>query len=110
MKTSKSDAEEAPKTDMAMGQNPVPSVNISIPAKIGSKMALTPKWDPIGFDPQPYSFLPKRGAISHGNVREIPAPSSSMVPEGSSSPALVAGSWQTGTSIAWLLLTPLQKA
>ena len=34
----------------------VPPVNIPIPTKIGSKMggAATPKWDPIGFDPQPY--------------------------------------------------------
>ena len=40
---------------MAVGQNPVYPVNIPIPTKIGSKMAgaPTPKWDPIGFDPQP---------------------------------------------------------
>ena len=51
---------------MAMGQNPVPPVNISIPTKIGSKMggaptnrlkwvvnSPTPKWDPIGVDPRP---------------------------------------------------------
>ena len=48
---------------MAMGQNPVPPVNIPIPTKIGSKMGgeLTyqPKWDPIGFDPQPHVFLPQ---------------------------------------------------
>ena len=33
----------------------VPSVNIPIPTKIGSKMggAPTPTWDPIAFDPQP---------------------------------------------------------
>ena len=39
-------------TDLAMGQTPVPPVNIPIPTKIGSKMggAPTPKWDP---DPQP---------------------------------------------------------
>ena len=38
-----------------MGQDPVPPVNIPIPTKIGSKMggAPTPKWDPIGLDPQP---------------------------------------------------------
>ena len=40
-------------THMAMGQNFVPA-NIPIPTKIGSKMGATPKWDPIGFDPQPY--------------------------------------------------------
>ena len=36
---------------MAMGQNPVPPVNIPIPTKV-SKMggAPTPKWDTIGFD------------------------------------------------------------
>ena len=39
-----------------VGQNPVLPVNIPIPTKIGSKMggAPTPKWDPIGVDPQPY--------------------------------------------------------
>ena len=44
-----------PNTKMAMGQKPVPPVNIPIPTKIGSKMggAPTPKWDTIGFDPQP---------------------------------------------------------
>ena len=37
---------------MAVGQNPLPPVNIPSPTKIGSKMggARTPKWDPIGFD------------------------------------------------------------
>ena len=41
--------------EVAMGQNPVPPVNIPIPTKIGPKMggAPTPKWEPIGFDPQP---------------------------------------------------------
>ena len=41
--------------DMAMGQNPLPPVNIPIPTKIGSKMsdAHTPKWY-HWFDPQPY--------------------------------------------------------
>ena len=41
-----------------MGQSPVTPVNIPIPSKIGSKMrgAPTPKWDPIGFDPQPLPF------------------------------------------------------
>ena len=41
---------------LAMGQNPVPPVNIPIPTQTGSKMggAPTPKWDPIGFDPQPF--------------------------------------------------------
>ena len=41
---------------MAMGQNSVPPVNTPIPTKIGSKMggAPTPKWDPVGFDPQPH--------------------------------------------------------
>ena len=41
--------------ELAMGQNPVLSVNIPIPTKIGSKMggAPTPKWDPIGFDSRP---------------------------------------------------------
>ena len=36
----------APGTNMAMGQNPVPLVNIPIPTKTGSKMggAPTPKW------------------------------------------------------------------
>ena len=44
---------------MAMGQNPLPPVNIPIPTKIGSKMggAPTPKWDTTGFDPQ--SSLPE---------------------------------------------------
>ena len=45
---------------LAMGQNPVPPVSIPIPTKIGSKMggAFTyqPKWDPIGFEPQPFVF------------------------------------------------------
>ena len=42
------------RSHLAMGQNPVPPVNIPIPTKIGSEMggALTPKWDPIGFDPR----------------------------------------------------------
>ena len=43
---------------LAMGQNPVPPVNIPISTKIGSKMggapAPTPKWDPMGFDPWPF--------------------------------------------------------
>ena len=40
---------------MAMGQNPVPPVNIPFPTKIGSKMGgAAPKWDTIDFDPQPY--------------------------------------------------------
>ena len=48
---------------MAMGQNPVPPVNIPIPTEITSQFPLkstkmggapTPKWDPIGFEPQPY--------------------------------------------------------
>ena len=49
---------------MAMGQNPVPPVNIPIPTKIGSKMsgAPTPKWGPIGIDPQPNEL-----ACSHCN-------------------------------------------
>ena len=41
---------------MAMGQNPgYPPVNIPIPTKIPTKMggAPTPKWDFMGFDPQP---------------------------------------------------------
>ena len=34
-----------------------PPVNIPIPIKIGSKMGgPTAKWNPIGFDPQPYIF------------------------------------------------------
>ena len=43
------------KGQMALGQKPAPPVNILIPTKIGSKMggAPIPKWDPIGFDPQP---------------------------------------------------------
>ena len=38
--------------DLAMGQNPVPPANISIPTKIKPKLggAPTPKWDPIGVD------------------------------------------------------------
>ena len=38
----------------------VPPVNIPIPTKIGSKMggAPTPKWDSIGFDPQPQCTAP----------------------------------------------------
>ena len=42
--------------DMAMGQNPVPPVNIPIPTKTGPKMggAPSPKWDPIGFEPWPH--------------------------------------------------------
>ena len=41
---------------MAMGQNPVPPVNIPIPTKIGSKLggAYLPQNGTIGFDPQPY--------------------------------------------------------
>ena len=43
---------------MATGQKPVSPVNIPIPTKIGSKIGgeftYQPKWDPIGFDPQPY--------------------------------------------------------
>ena len=37
-----------------MGQNPIPPVNIPISTTVGSKMggAPTPKWNPIGFDPQ----------------------------------------------------------
>ena len=41
---------------MAMGQDPVPPVNIPMPTLLGSKMGgapKTPTWDPIGFDPQP---------------------------------------------------------
>ena len=44
---------------VAMGQkpNPVPPVNIPIPTKIGWVVnSPTPKWDPIGFDPQPRSL------------------------------------------------------
>ena len=43
---------------LAMGQFPVPPVNMPIPTKIGSKMggAPTPKRDPIGFDPQPFFY------------------------------------------------------
>ena len=46
-----------------MGQHPVSPVNIPIPTKIGSQMggAPTPKWDPIGFDSQPF------GAFSDPN-------------------------------------------
>ena len=43
--------------DTAMGQNPVPPVNIPMPTKIGSKMGgapKPPKWDPIGVEPRPY--------------------------------------------------------
>ena len=44
---------------MPMGQKPVPPVNIPIPTKIKPKMggAPTPKWDPVGFDPQPNPIL-----------------------------------------------------
>ena len=46
---------------MATAQNPVFAVNIPIPTRIGSKMGgevtYQPKWDPIGFDPQPYHFV-----------------------------------------------------
>ena len=44
--------------DMAMGQNPVPPVNMPIPTKIKPKMggAPIPRWDPIGFEPWPYPF------------------------------------------------------
>ena len=40
---------------LAMGQNPVPPVNIPIPTKIGFNIsgAPIPKWDPIGFEPWP---------------------------------------------------------
>ena len=52
---------------LARGQNPkpVPPVNIRFNPKIGSKMggAPTPKWDPIGVDPQ----------LQHS--RRFPAPS-----------------------------------
>ena len=42
-------------SQMAMGQQPVPPVNIPIPTKMKPKMggAPTPNWYPIGFDPQP---------------------------------------------------------
>ena len=60
-------------SEMAMGQNPVPPVNIPIPTKIGSKMggAPTPKQDPIGFDPQPNECLSKR-QTTFWLVREEP--------------------------------------
>ena len=49
-----SGSEGAGMTQVARGQK-LPPMNIPIPTKIGSKMggAPTPKWDPIGFDPQP---------------------------------------------------------
>ena len=56
----------------------LPPVNIPIPTKIGSKMGgapKTPKWDPIGFDPQPRHFW-----------REHPAPKPLfLLPRGSNS-------------------------
>ena len=43
---------------MAMGQKPnrTPSEHPNLTTKIGSETggAPTPKWDPIGFDPQPH--------------------------------------------------------
>ena len=79
---------------MAMGQNPVPPVNIPIPTIIGSKMggAPTPKWDPISLD-RPYlktpsarlwsqkkaaaqtaaEVAPGRGAPSHGSASAPPS-------------------------------------
>ena len=44
---------------MAVGQTPVPPVSIPIPTNrlkwvVNSP---TPKWDPIGFDPQPYVYI-----------------------------------------------------
>ena len=56
---------------MAMGQNPVPPVNIPIPTKIKPKMgsAPTPKWDPIGLT---YSHAKKGGAPAGHATRSIP--------------------------------------
>ena len=60
------------RTSMAKGQNPVP-LNIPIPTKIGSKMggAPTPIWEPIGFDPQPYSL--QQTSWRHSGILRVPA-------------------------------------
>ena len=63
---------------MAMGQNPVPPVNIPIPTKTKIGGAPTPKWDPIGFDPQPY-VAPQVGRGS----RSVPQ---ALVPRGWADP------------------------
>ena len=58
---------------MGMGQKPVPLVNIPIPTKIGSKMGgefTYPKWDPIGFDPQPYNHK-KQMAVGQNYVLKV---------------------------------------
>ena len=54
---------------LAMGQEPVPPVNIPIPTKIDSKMggnSPTPTWDPIGFDNHTHLFRFPTGASASG--------------------------------------------
>ena len=65
---------------MAMGQNPVPPVNIPIPTEIPeipTKMggAPTPKWDPIGVDPRPY-----QRNLHHGSHRKSPSGAAIICP------------------------------
>ena len=61
---------QAPSVLLAMGQNPVPQVNIPIPTKQVLKWVVnspTPKWDPIGFDPTPGS-RPRTGVWRTGEL------------------------------------------
>ena len=52
---------------MAMGQNPVPPVNIPIPTKIGSKMG--GQNGTVGFDPQPNGMV--HGTNEHRRFAQL---------------------------------------
>ena len=54
---------------LAMGRKPVTPVNIPIFTNISSKTggAPTPKWDPIGFEPQPVDL---RGVALHEKMTD----------------------------------------
>ena len=53
------------KKHVAMGQNPVPPVNISIPTKIDKWLVHLPQNGTMGFDPPPCSKAPFQHVIIH---------------------------------------------
>ena len=62
-----------PNRHMAMGQKPVPPVNIPICTKVGSKIGVnspTPKWDPISFDNHGHIATPP----THPPKSQVPSP------------------------------------
>ena len=80
-KTPSSDVEplQKPENHMAMGQNPAPPVNIPIPTRLKWVVnSSSPKWDPIGFDPQPYKEQQPPWAKSMPRESDRPGPQPSQ--------------------------------